>query len=151
MKCPFCSNLNSRVIDSRTTENNTTIRRRRECLDCNERFTTYERYEKVPLMVRKKDGTREIFAEDKILAGLYKACEKRSISPESLNQLVSEVKQELQNKMDEEVTSDEIGKLVMKKLKDLDQVAYVRFASVYRQFKDVETFKKELDRLLEDE
>ncbi|MFW6381903.1 MAG: transcriptional regulator NrdR [Bacillota bacterium] len=151
MKCPFCSNLNSRVIDSRTTENNTTIRRRRECLDCNERFTTYERYEKLPLMVRKKDGTREIFAEDKILAGLYKACEKRSISSESLNQLVSEVKQELQNRMDEEVTSDEIGKLVMKKLKDLDQVAYVRFASVYRQFKDVETFKKELDRLLEDE
>lgn len=151
MKCPFCSNLNSRVIDSRTTENNTTIRRRRECLDCNERFTTYERYEKLPLMVRKKDGTREIFAEDKILAGLYKACEKRSISSESLNQLVSEVKKELQNRMDEEVTSDEIGKLVMKKLKDLDQVAYVRFASVYRQFKDVETFKKELDRLLEDE
>ncbi|MFW5873165.1 MAG: transcriptional regulator NrdR [Bacillota bacterium] len=151
MKCPFCSNLNSRVIDSRTTENNTTIRRRRECLDCNERFTTYERYEKLPLMVRKKDGTREIFAEDKILAGLYKACEKRSISSESLNQLVSEVKLELQNRMDEEVTSDEIGKLVMKKLKDLDQVAYVRFASVYRQFKDVETFKKELDRLLEDE
>lgn len=151
MKCPFCSNLNSRVIDSRTTENNTTIRRRRECLECNERFTTYERYEKLPLMVRKKDGTREIFAEDKILAGLYKACEKRSITPGSLNQLVSEVKQELQNKMDEEVTSDEIGRLVMKKLKDLDQVAYVRFASVYRQFKDVETFKKELDRLLEDE
>ncbi|MBF8437632.1 transcriptional repressor NrdR [Halanaerobiaceae bacterium Z-7014] len=151
MKCPFCSNLNSKVIDSRTTENNTTIRRRRECLDCQERFTTYERYEKVPLMVRKKDGTREMFSEDKILAGLYKACEKRSISPEKLNQLVIEVKQELQNRMDEEVTSDEIGKLVMKKLKDLDQVAYVRFASVYRQFKDVETFKKELDRLLKDE
>ncbi len=151
MKCPFCSNLNSKVIDSRTTENNTTIRRRRECLECQERFTTYERYEKLPLMVRKKDGTREMFAEDKILAGLYKACEKRSIPSEELNQLVLEVKQELQNRMDEEVTSDEIGKLVMKKLKDLDQVAYVRFASVYRQFKDVETFKKELDRLLEDE
>lgn len=151
MKCPYCSNLNSKVIDSRTTENNTTIRRRRECLECQERFTTYERYEKLPLMVRKKDGTREMFAEDKILAGLYKACEKRSIPSEELNQLVLEVKQELQNRMDEEVTSDEIGKLVMKKLKDLDQVAYVRFASVYRQFKDVETFKKELDRLLEDE
>ena len=151
MKCPYCSNLNSRVIDSRTTENNTTIRRRRECLECQERFTTYERYEKLPLMVRKKDGTREMFAEDKILAGLYKACEKRSISPEKLNQLVVEVKKELQNKMDEEVTSDEIGKLVMKKLKDLDQVAYVRFASVYRQFRDVETFKIELDILLEDE
>ncbi|MGM0419579.1 MAG: transcriptional regulator NrdR [Bacillota bacterium] len=151
MKCPFCSNSDSRVIDSRTTENNTTIRRRRECLKCGKRFTTYERYEELPLMVRKKDGTRELFAADKILSGLYKACEKRPVSAEQLNLLVQEVKNDLQNRMDEEITSEDIGKLVMKKLKDLDQVAYVRFASVYRQFKDVETFKNELDKLLKED
>jgi len=151
MRCPFCSQENSRVIDSRTTDNNRTIRRRRECTSCQKRFTTYEKYEKTPLFVRKSDGDRELFSEEKILSGLYKACEKRPVSHEELENLVQEIKLELLNQMEQEVSSQQIGNLVMKKLKEIDQVAYVRFASVYREFKDVESFKQELDKLLSEE
>ncbi len=151
MRCPFCSEENSRVIDSRTTDNNRTIRRRRECSGCQKRFTTYEKYEKIPLFVRKSDGSKELFSEEKILSGLYKACEKRPVFQQKLENLVQEIKSELLNMMEQEVSSQQIGNLVMKKLKKIDQVAYVRFASVYREFKDVESFKEELDKLLSEE
>ncbi len=151
MRCPFCSEENSRVIDSRSTDNNQTIRRRRECSCCQKRFTTYEKYEKIPLFVRKSDGSKELFSEEKILSGLYKACEKRPVSQQKLENLVQEIKSELLNMMEQEVSSHQIGNLVMKKLKKIDQVAYVRFASVYREFKDVESFKEELDKLLSEE
>lgn len=149
MKCPYCQHLESKVIDSRYTEGHTCIRRRRECLECAERFTTYERLEDVPLMVVKKNGERELFDRNKLLKGLMKACEKRPISQDKLDMMVSHIEKELRNDMKQEVTSVEIGELVMKGLKKIDEVAYVRFASVYRQFKDVNKFKQELERLLE--
>ncbi len=148
MKCPYCAHEGSRVIDSRTTDNNSTIRRRRECESCQERFTTYEKYERVPLLVEKSDGSREMFSEEKILSGLYKATEKRPVTEEELSGLVKEIKAEMLNKMEQVVTSKQIGNLVMEKLKKIDEVAYVRFASVYREFKDVQNFKEELDKLL---
>jgi transcriptional repressor NrdR len=151
MKCPYCYHLESKVIDSRYTEGHTCIRRRRECLECGERFTTYERLEDVPLMVVKKDGQREMFDRNKLMTGLLKACEKRPISQESLDKLVDSIEQEFRNEMKQEVKSTEIGELVMSGLKEIDEVAYVRFASVYRQFKDVNKFKQELERLLEEE
>ncbi|MDI3546383.1 MAG: transcriptional repressor NrdR [Halanaerobiales bacterium] len=151
MKCPYCHHLESKVVDSRYTEGHTCIRRRRECLDCGERFTTYERIEDIPLMVVKKDGKREFFDRNKLMTGLLKACEKRPISQEKLDRFVADIEKELRNKMKQEVSSSEIGELVMQGLKEIDEVAYVRFASVYRQFKDVNKFKQELDRLLKED
>lgn len=151
MKCPFCHHLESKVIDSRYTENHTCIRRRRECLNCVERFTTYERLEDIPLMVIKKDNRREMFDRNKLMTGLFKACEKRPISQERLDKLVTDIEKELRNEMKQEVKSSEIGELVMNALKEIDEVAYVRFASVYRQFKDVNIFKQELERMLEED
>ncbi len=151
MKCPYCHHLESKVIDSRYTEGHTSIRRRRECLQCQERFTTYERLEDIPMMVIKKDGQREFFDRNKLMTGLLKACEKRPIPQDRLDQLVTGIESELKNEMKQEVKSTEIGEMVMDKLKDVDEVAYVRFASVYRQFKDVSKFKQELERLLDEQ
>ncbi len=150
MKCPYCNHLESKVIDSRYTEEHTCIRRRRECLECQERFTTYERLEDVPLMVLKKDEQRELFDRNKLMTGLLKACEKRPVSKQNLEKLITDIEKKLRNDMKQEVQSSEIGEMVMQYLKDLDEVAYVRFASVYRQFKDVIKFKQELERLLND-
>jgi len=151
MKCPYCNHLESKVIDSRYTEEHTCIRRRRECLECQERFTTYERLEDVPLMVLKKDEQRELFNRNKLMTGLLKACEKRPISKQNLEKLITDIEKKLRNDMKQEVQSSEIGEMVMNHLKELDEVAYVRFASVYRQFKDVIKFKQELERLLNDQ
>lgn len=148
MKCPYCGNDNHKVVDSRTSGEGRSIRRRRECEKCRRRFTTYEYIEETPLMVVKKDGRREPFDRKKLVAGIKKACEKRPISTESLEKLVDGVEMELQRKYEKEVRSKDIGELVMSRLHDLDEVAYVRFASVYRQFKDISQFMKELKHLL---
>lgn len=147
MKCPHCGYTDSRVIDSRPTDDNTSIRRRRECLFCQKRFTTYEIVETIPLMVEKKDGTRELFDRNKILGGIIKACEKRPVSIDQMNKLIDEVETELQNSLESEHSTRRIGVLVMDKLKKLDAVAYVRFASVHREFRDLETFMSELEQL----
>ena len=151
MKCPFCANPESKVIDSRPADEGASIRRRRECLACHKRFTTYEMMESLPLMVVKKDGSRQSFDRNKVLSGLIRACEKRPVSFDTLETIVKEVEQSLQNELKQEISSAEIGELVMDKLKKVDQVAYVRFASVYRQFKDIDTFMAELNKLLEDQ
>jgi transcriptional repressor NrdR len=148
MKCPFCNHNEDKVIDSRETAEGAAVRRRRECLYCAKRFTTYEYVEKTPLMVIKKDGRREPFSRQKILSGLVKACEKRSVSMENLEKLVSEVEAEIQKKFEQEVESRYVGELVIEKLSKLDDVAYVRFASVYRQFKDINQFMRELRDVL---
>lgn len=148
MKCPFCQRSQDKVLDSRSSQNGKAIRRRRQCLKCKKRFTTYEYIEKTPLMVIKKDGRREPFDRNKLLAGIVKACEKRPISIERIEKLVDMIEGSLQKEFHREVRSKEIGELVMKKLYDLDEIAYVRFASVYRQFKDVNQFMKELKYLL---
>ncbi|MCP2619838.1 transcriptional regulator NrdR [Candidatus Aminicenantes bacterium AC-334-K16] len=148
MKCPFCGYEESKVIDSRETKNGMTIRRRRECLSCQKRFTTYEKIEEIPYMVVKKDGTRQPFDGQKILRGMIKACEKRPVPLSTLEEIVEEIESLLQERPEKEMTTAEIGQLVMQKLKKLDKVAYVRFASVYREFKDVVEFKEELERLL---
>lgn len=148
MKCPFCSYSDSRVLESRPTEEGSAIRRRRECLSCRERFTTYERVETVPLMVIKKDGTRQEFDRSKILQGVIKASEKRPVPLARLEQMVNDIEQRLRNSMEQEVSSKTIGEMVMNELKQIDQVAYVRFASVYRQFKDIQSFLEELQTLL---
>jgi transcriptional repressor NrdR len=150
MKCPYCGYSESRVIDSRPAEEGATIRRRRECLSCQKRFTTYEIMERVPLVVIKKDGSRQTFDKMKILNGMLRACEKRPVALADMQKAVDEIEQELQNSLEREVDSTAIGELVMKKLKNLDEVAYVRFASVYRQFKDLNTFMEELNKLLND-
>lgn len=150
MKCPYCGYSESRVIDSRPAEEGATIRRRRECLSCQKRFTTYEIMERVPLIVIKKDGSRQTFDKMKVLNGMLRACEKRPVALADLQKAVDEIEQELQNSLEREVDSSAIGELVMKKLKTLDEVAYVRFASVYRQFKDLNTFMEELNKLLTD-
>ena len=150
MKCPFCAHLESKVVDSRPADEGASIRRRRECLACHKRFTTYETMESLPLMVIKKDGSRQSFDRTKVLAGLIRACEKRPVSYNTLEAMANEIEQVLQNKMEREVSSAEIGELVMERLKKIDEVAYVRFASVYRQFKDINTFMTELNKLLED-
>lgn len=150
MKCPFCSHLESKVVDSRPAEEGASIRRRRECLACHKRFTTYETMESLPLMVVKKDGSRQSFDRTKVMAGLIRACEKRPVAYSTLENMVNEIEQVLQNKMEREIRSTEIGELVMERLKTVDEVAYVRFASVYRQFKDINTFMDELTKLLED-
>lgn len=149
MKCPFCTNEESKVIDSRPTDEGERIRRRRECLKCGKRFTTYEIIESLPIIVIKKDRSREAFDRDKLLNGVLRACEKRPISINTLDNMIDEIETTLQNSLDREVTSDKIGELVMEKLKNIDEVAYVRFASVYRQFKDITTFMEELNKLIE--
>lgn len=148
MKCPFCSHQDSRVVDSRPTEEGNAIRRRRECAECGRRFTTYEKIEELPLMVSKKDGRREAFDRNKILTGLFKACEKRPVSATVLEQLADEIEQHLRNQLCPEVESRLVGEMVMDRLRGVDEVAYVRFASVYRQFTDIFRFKQELDKLL---
>ena len=147
MKCPFCSSENIRVIDSRPAEEHNAIRRRRQCEVCHRRFTTYEKIETIPLMVVKKDETRQAYDRDKIEAGVLLACHKRPISAQEINGLVDEVENEAFNCEEKEITTRRIGNLVMDKLKELDEVAYVRFSSVYREFKDVNTFLMELEKL----
>ncbi len=148
MKCPFCAYEESRVIDSRPTDEGERIRRRRECLKCQKRFTTYEIIENLPVIVIKKDNSREPFNRDKVLGGLMRACEKRPVSIDMLEHIIDDIEANLQNSLDREVTSEKIGELVMDKLKEVDEVAYVRFASVYRQFKDIDTFMSELNKLI---
>ena len=148
MKCPFCGYAESKVIDSRPTDEGEKIRRRRECISCGKRFTTYEIIESVPIIVVKKDKSREAFDRVKLFNGMLRACEKRPVSIGQLEDAVSQIEAELQNSLDREVTSVHIGELAMDKLKTLDEVAYVRFASVYRQFKDINTFMEELAKLL---
>ena len=145
MKCPACGYFDSKVIDSRPSNDASSIRRRRECLECQRRFTTFETIETIQVLVIKKDGEKEIFDRNKILSGVLKACHKRPVDPEMI---VNEVEQDIHNSMRNEITTSEIGELVMLKLKDHDQVAYVRFASVYREFKDVDTFLKEIKDLM---
>ena len=151
MKCPFCGFEESKVIDSRPTDEGERIRRRRECIKCTKRFTTYEIIESVPIVVVKKDKTREVFDRQKLIKGMLTACEKRPVSMETIERAVSEIESTLQNSLDREVTSVHVGELVMEQLKEIDQVAYVRFASVYRQFRDINTFMQELNKLLEKE
>ena len=149
MKCPFCSTLDSKVIDSRPANDPTSIRRRRECLQCHSRFTTYETVEMLPMVVIKKNGMRQSFDRSKLLSSMLKACEKRSVSLSLLEKAADDIERELQNELGGEISSTQIGELVMDKLKALDEVAYVRFASVYRQFKDINTFMEELNKLLD--
>lgn len=151
MKCPFCSFEESKVIDSRPTDEGERIRRRRECMSCGKRFTTYEIIESVPIVVVKKDKSREVFDRDKLFNGMMRACEKRPVSVDVIEKAIEDIEAEIQNSLDREVTSVKIGELVMDKLKDIDEVAYVRFASVYRQFKDINTFMSELKKLLIEE
>lgn len=148
MNCPFCNFHETKVVDSRPTDEGQAIRRRRECLRCLKRFTTYEKMEKTPLIVIKKDGNRQLFDRNKILNGILKACEKRPVPLTKIEEIVDEIEKELYNLMEKEVTSEMIGQIVMDKLKEVDEVSYVRFASVYRQFKDINTFMEELKKLL---
>lgn len=150
MKCPYCGFLESKVVDSRPTDEGGSIRRRRECTHCGKRFTTYETIEQLPIIVVKRDRTRQAYDRNKLMTGLLRACEKRPVSFTALEKLVDEVENTLYNSLDREITSEKIGELVMGKLKKLDDVAYVRFASVYRQFKDINTFMEELNKLMED-
>ena len=148
MKCPFCGHENTRVIDSRPADDNNSIRRRRICDECDKRFTTYEKVETIPLVVVKKDDNREPFDRSKIEAGVLRACHKRPISINKINQLIDEIETEIYSREEKEIPSEVIGEMVMEKLKELDMVAYVRFSSVYREFKDVNTFMDELKKLL---
>lgn len=149
MKCPFCSHDNTRVIDSRPAEDNNSIRRRRVCDECGKRFTTYEKVETIPLIIIKKDNNRETYDRSKLEAGILRACHKRPVSVAQITSLVDEVETEVFNREEKEIASQQIGELVMNKLKSLDAVAYVRFASVYREFKDINTFMDELKKVLE--
>lgn len=149
MRCPFCGEKETKVTDSRATDDGCSVRRRRECAACGKRFTTYETVDRTPLIVVKKDGSREAFDRNKILTGIMRACEKRPVSVAELEAVVTDIERTLRNRLEPEVTSKDIGELVMEKLKNIDEVAYVRFASVYRQFKDITTFKQELESLLE--
>lgn len=148
LKCPFCGFEDSKVIDSRSTEDNMAIRRRRECLQCSKRYTTYEKIEDIPILVVKKDSSREYFDKSKIINGLIKACQKRPVSRQQIEDIAASVEKSLSNEMLTEVKSDIIGEAIMKRLKDIDEVSYVRFASVYRQFKDINTFMQEISNLL---
>ncbi|MDD6642959.1 MAG: transcriptional regulator NrdR [Faecousia sp.] len=150
MKCPYCGYQESKVVDSRHSDDDTSIRRRRECLSCQKRFTTYETVESLPIAVVKKDNSREPFDRNKILRGMVRACEKRPVSMADLEAAVSEIEQIVQNSLEREIPSQKIGELVMERLKPLDEVAYVRFASVYRQFKDINSFMHELTKILEE-
>ena len=150
MKCPYCGFQESKVIDSRHSEDSTSIRRRRECLSCQKRFTTYETVESLPIVVIKKDGSRQSFDRSKLINGMVRACEKRPVSLSAIEAAVTEIEQIIQNSLEREVKTSYIGELVMERLKPLDEVAYVRFASVYRQFKDINSFMTELNKLLEE-
>ena len=150
MKCPYCGDQDSKVIDSRHSEDGASIRRRRECLACQKRFTTYETVESLPIIVVKKDGSRQSFDRTKILNGMVRACEKRPVSMAEMEAAVTDIDQVMQNSLEREISSSEIGELVMERLKPLDEVAYVRFASVYRQFKDINSFMQELNKILEE-
>ena len=148
MRCPFCAHPESKVVDSRPSDEGNSIRRRRECLECHKRFTTYETVESLPMVVIKKDGSRQSFDRSKLLNSMLRACEKRTVPLDTLDRIADEIEQTLQNEMNREIPSARIGELVMDKLKDVDEVSYVRFASVYRQFKDISTFMSELNKLL---
>ena len=150
MKCPYCSYPESKVVDSRHSDYGLSIRRRRECLQCQRRFTTYETVESLPIVVVKKDGSRQSFDRNKILNGMLRACEKRPVSLAALETAALDIEQILQNSLEREVSTGQIGELVMERLKPLDEVAYVRFASVYRQFKDINSFMRELNKILEE-
>ncbi|NLP46290.1 MAG: transcriptional repressor NrdR [Epulopiscium sp.] len=151
MRCPYCNNDSIKVIDSRPSEENNSIRRRRQCESCGKRFTTYEKIETIPMIVVKRDGTRESFDRDKLLNGILKSCNKRSVSLQQIEKIVDEVENTILNSLEKEITSTKIGEQVMEKLKEVDEVSYVRFASVYRQFKDVNTFMEELKKILKEE
>ena len=148
MRCPYCGYSESKVIDSRPADEGASIRRRRECLSCSKRFTTYETVESLPMVVVKKDGSRQSFDRRKVLGGIIRACEKRPVPLAELEKIASEIEQDLQNSMEREISTETIGERVMERLRAVDQVAYVRFASVYRQFKDIDTFMAELNKLL---
>lgn len=148
MRCLYCGHMESKVIDSRSTDEGTTIRRRRECLNCGKRFTTYEKIESIPIVVIKKDGTRESFNREKIINGVLRACEKRPISLDTIEALVDDLEAKICNHMEREISSERIGEMVMEKLQKLDDIAYVRFASVYRQFKDINSFMDELAKII---
>lgn len=148
MKCPYCSFDESKVVDSRSTDDNTTIRRRRECLNCSKRYTTYEKIEDIPILVVKKDNTRENFNKEKIVNGLIIACQKRPISRQQIEEIAIEIEKKISNRMLTEVQSEYIGEMVMDALKEIDEISYVRFASVYRQFKDINTFLEEIKGLM---
>ena len=148
MKCPFCGYDDSKVLDTRPTDEGYTIRRRRECLKCQKRFTTYEKIEKSPVMVIKKDGNRQAFDREKIIRGMIKSCEKRPVSADEIEEAVNNIEKKIENSMRREITSLEVGEMVMDELKDLDEVSYVRFASVYREFKDLQSFVDELENFV---
>ena len=148
MKCPFCGDQESKVVDSRHSEDGQSIRRRRECLNCQRRFTTYEVVESLPIIVVKRDGTRQAFDRNKILNAMVRAFDKRQVDVNDLDRITTEIEQTIQNTLEREVTTDAIGQMVMERIKSLDEVAYIRFASVYRQFKDIQTFRDELNSLL---
>ena len=148
MKCPFCFNDESKVVDSRSTDDNTTIRRRRECTKCNKRYTTYEKIEDIPVLVIKRDLARENFNKEKIINGLIIACQKRPVSRKQIEEIAEDIEKKISNKMLTEIESETIGEMVMEKLKEIDEISYVRFASVYRQFKDLNTFLEEITRLI---
>lgn len=148
MRCPFCGYEDSKVVDSRPADEGDSIRRRRECLRCSRRFTTYETVERIPLMVIKRDGSRQAFDRQKVLRGMIRACYKRQVGTATLERVTAEIEQELRNGMAREVPAERIGELVMQRLQELDEVSYVRFASVYRQFKDISTFRDELDKII---
>lgn len=150
MKCPYCDYIETKVVDSRPTDEGQAIRRRRECINCGKRFTTYEKIEEIPIIVVKKDGNRQSYDRNKLLNGIIKSCEKRPVSINDIEQIVDDIEKTLSNSLEKEITSVLIGEMVMDKLKDLDEVAYVRFASVYRQFKDVNSFMTELKKLLDE-
>ena len=151
MKCPFCGYTESKVVDSRPAEEGATIRRRRECLKCQKRFTTYEIMERLPLIVVKKDGSRQTFDKQKLINGMLRACEKRPVPIAEIQAVADEIEQELQNSLEREVKTTDVGEMVMSGIKTLDEVAYVRFASVYRQFRDINTFMDELNKLLKED
>lgn len=148
MKCPFCGEIDSKVLDSRSTENGVSIRRRRECLSCGKRFTSYEKVEEMPIMVIKKDGSRQAFNRNKVINGLLRACEKRPVSMDTIDNIVYELETAIYNSLEREITSVEIGEKVLQKLKKIDDVAFIRFASVYRDFKDIKTFSDEIKKLM---
>jgi len=150
MRCPYCGFTESKVVDSRPTDEEAAIRRRRECERCSRRFTTYEKIEQMPLIIVKKDGSRQVYQRTKILNGILRACEKRPISISQIEDIVDEIEKDLYNSMEKEIDSKKIGEMVMKRLKKIDDVAYVRFASVYRQFKDINTFLEELNKIIEE-
>ncbi|MTI70767.1 MAG: transcriptional regulator NrdR [Firmicutes bacterium] len=150
MKCPYCDYFESKVVDSRPTDEGQAIRRRRECTNCKKRFTTYEKIEEIPLVVKKKDGTRQPYSRSKLLNGLIRACEKRPVSMKNMEKVADDIEKKLNNSLEREITAELIGEMVMESLKEIDEVAYVRFASVYRQFKDINTFMDELKKILDE-